>query len=98
VYDPHATFAPKVNYEMVSLQELGAEDAEFVHRTLIRHRDLTGSTVAAAVVEDWEHTVGNFRKVMPTDYERVLTVMEESRRAGLGEDETVARVMESARG
>jgi hypothetical protein len=28
----------------------------------------------------------------------VLRVMEESRRAGLGEDETVARVMEAARG
>jgi glutamate synthase (NADPH/NADH) large chain len=98
VHDPDETFATKVNYEMVTLQDLDETDREFLHDTVTRHRDLTGSTVAAAVLDRWDVEVTHFRKVMPTDYERVLRVMEESRRAGLGEDETVARVMEAARG
>jgi glutamate synthase (NADPH/NADH) large chain len=97
VHDPDGTFAGKVNHEMVNVQELGEADRDFVRDTVTRHRDLTGSTVAAAILDDWETAAPRFRKVMPMDFERVLAVMEESERAGLDEDETVARVMEAAR-
>jgi hypothetical protein len=39
-----------------------------------------------------------FRKVMPKDYQRVLTVIAESEAAGLDEHETVDKIMEAARG
>jgi glutamate synthase (NADPH/NADH) large chain len=42
--------------------------------------------------------VSRFRKVMPDDYKRVLTVMREAEVAGLSDDETMAKVMEAAHG
>ena len=39
---------------------------------ITRHRDFTGSEVAERVLSDWDNEVGRFRKVMPTDYKRVL--------------------------
>jgi glutamate synthase (NADPH/NADH) large chain len=98
VYDPDEVFAPKVNYDMVQLDELDDTDRAFLLDTITRHRDLTGSAVAERVLADWDVAVGSFRKVMPLDYQRVLTVIAESQAAGLDETQTVDKIMEAARG
>jgi len=64
---------------------------------VLRHRDLTGSPVAAAILNSWAVDVAKFRKVMPTDYKRVLEVISRSEREGLDEEETVEKIMEAAR-
>ena len=46
----------------------------------------------------WDSEVGSFRKVMPTDYKRVLTVIADSKSAGLNDEQTVDKIMEAARG
>jgi len=97
IHDPDEVFAAKVNYEMVALEDLTAGDHDFLRETITRHRDLTGSTVAGGILDDWDTQLGAFRKVMPTDYKRVLTVIEQSRAAGLDEDATVEKIMEAAR-
>jgi glutamate synthase (NADPH/NADH) large chain len=98
VYDPEEVFASKVNYDMVSLDDLDGEDLEFLVTTITRHRDFTGSAVAERIIESWATERAAFRKVMPTDYRRVLTVIAESEAAGLDEATTVDRIMEAARG
>jgi glutamate synthase (NADPH/NADH) large chain len=97
VYDPDEVFASKVNYEMVELQALDAADGEFLSATIRSHRDLTGSAVAERILGDWDQAVTSFRKVMPKDYQRVLTVIAESEAAGLDEAATVDKIMEAAR-
>ena len=97
VYDDDSGFPAKVNYEMVQLEELTEDDISFLRTTVERHHELTGSTVAEALLASWPVEVAKFRKVMPTDYKRVLTVMEESKAEGLDEAATVERVMEAAR-
>jgi glutamate synthase (NADPH/NADH) large chain len=98
VYDPDEVFASLVNYEMVELQELDEADRAFLYDTVVRHRDFTASAVAERIVDAWDSEVGAFRKVMPKDYQRVLTVMERSRAEGLDDATTVERIMEAARG
>jgi glutamate synthase (NADPH/NADH) large chain len=98
VYDPDEVFASKVNYEMVELEPLDDHDREFLHDTITAHRNHTASTVADRVLTDWEAAVSSFRKVMPRDYKRVLTVIAESKAAGLDETQTVDKIMEAARG
>ena len=98
VYDPDEVFASKVNYEMVELEPLDDGDREFLHDTITAHRNHTASAVADRVLTDWEAAVSSFRKVMPRDYKRVLTVIAESKAAGLDETETVDKIMEAARG
>jgi glutamate synthase (NADPH/NADH) large chain len=97
VYDPAEVFASKVNYEMVALEDLDDADREFLRDTVTRHRDLTGSAVAERILLSWQTELSAFRKVMPKDYKRVLTVIAESTAAGLDEDQTVDRIMEAAR-
>ena len=97
VYDVDGLFGTRVNYEMVDLEELSDEDVSFLRDTVSRHAELTGSPVAERILAGWESEQSRFKKVMPADYKRVLTVMEESAAAGLSEAETVDRVMEAAR-
>ena len=98
VYDRNNDFDRKVNYEMVEIEQLGDADREFLRSTLERHLEFTGSAVAERMLTSWAVEVSKFRKVMPTDYRRVLQVMADAEEQGLSEEETVERVMESARG
>jgi glutamate synthase (NADPH/NADH) large chain len=98
VYDRNDDFDRKVNYEMVEVEQLDDADREFLRDVLGKHLDYTGSAVAERMLKAWNVEVSKFRKVMPTDYKRVLTVMAEAEAAGLSDDETTERVMESARG
>jgi glutamate synthase (NADPH/NADH) large chain len=97
IYDGTGDFAERVNYDMVQLEDLSDDDRSWLHDTILRHRDFTGSAVADGILTSWAVEVSKFRKVMPTDYKRVLTVIEQSEEAGLSEDETVAKIMEAAR-
>ncbi len=98
VYDPGGTFPALVNYEMVDLEPLDDAEREWLHATVERHRELTGSAVAERLLTGWESEVESFRKVMPKDYQRVLRVMREAETVGLSEEETLQRVMEAAHG
>ncbi|MBI1292062.1 glutamate synthase large subunit [bacterium] len=73
VYDPNGDFPTRCNREMVDLEKLvEADDLAEVRGLLEQHLAHTGSTVAKALLADWETTVDCFVKVMPTDYRRVL--------------------------
>ena len=48
------------------------EDIAELHALVSRHAELTKSTVATALIQDWSNSIGRFVKVMPTDYKRVL--------------------------
>jgi glutamate synthase (NADPH/NADH) large chain len=98
VYDPDDRFPALVNYQMVELEPLTADDREWLRTTVERHRELTGSDVADRLLMQWESEVESFRKVMPQDFKRVLAVMDEAAAAGLSEEETDKRVMAAAHG
>ncbi|HKA04824.1 MAG TPA: hypothetical protein VKD67_10855, partial [Acidimicrobiales bacterium] len=74
------------------------DDREFVRLLVACHEELTGSTVAARVLEDWTFEASSFRKVMPRDFRRVLDVMTAAEADGLPEDETLGLVMAAAHG
>ena len=58
---------------------------------------ISGSAVADWILSAWDTEAASFRKVMPTDYQRVLDVIAESEAAGLDEAQTVDKIMEAAR-
>ncbi len=98
VYDPEDHFTALVNYQLVELEPLSEADREWLRATVERHRELTGSDVADRLLTQWASEVESFRKVMPQDYKRVLTVMEAAAAAGLTQDETDQRIMAAAHG
>ena len=73
VWNPRGEFADLCNPEMVELEPLEAEaDRAEVRELIERHLRFTGSTVAEGILDDWRRSVGQFVKVMPVDYKRVL--------------------------
>jgi glutamate synthase (NADPH/NADH) large chain len=98
VYDPDSVFRSRVNADMVDIEALEADDVEIVRDLVERHHLYTSSVVAALLLESWSSELAHFRKVMPKDYRRVLEVMRDAEAEGLGEDATLARVMEAAHG
>ncbi|MFI5047036.1 MAG: glutamate synthase subunit alpha, partial [Acidimicrobiia bacterium] len=98
VHDATGTFPSLVNYELVGLDPLDDTDRAWLRTTVERHRELTGSAVAGRLLDDWEHAIAAFCKVMPKDYARVLAVIRDAEQRGLSEEERDHAIMESARG
>jgi glutamate synthase (ferredoxin) len=99
VLDEAGQFRARCNTQMVGLGPIGdpAERAEV--RTLIeRHRQLTGSALAAQVLARWEELAPRFLRVMPHDYQRMKEAMARMRATGMTADEAeMAAFEENAR-
>jgi glutamate synthase domain-containing protein 3 len=73
VYDASGQFRDLCNLEMVELERPDKpEDIATLRRLLENHHKFTGSTVAKAILADFDEELKWFVKVMPTDYRRVL--------------------------
>jgi glutamate synthase (NADPH) large chain len=79
----------RLNAEMVDLDPIEDEDAEFLRDVVSRHHTETGSRIAAALLADWDTAVGRFSKVMPKDYKRVLSAASAAEREGRDVNEAV---------
>ncbi|MCZ7430707.1 glutamate synthase large subunit [Streptomyces sp. WMMC1477] len=86
-----------VNRELAaSVEELDAEDQQWLHDVVRRHQEETGSTVAEKLLANWAETLPRFRKVLPPTYKAVLAAKDAAERAGLSESETHEKMMEAA--
>jgi glutamate synthase (NADPH) large chain len=98
VYDADGRFNTRLNTELVDLELLDDDDRVWLRNIVQRHQIFTGSLLAERILEEWDERPHAFRKVMPRDYRRVLTVMKDAAAAGLSEEETLVKVMESVHG
>ncbi len=79
VWDRSGDFRSRCHLGMVDLEPLVAADDIVPLRELIRqHQLLTGSPVAAALLQNWSQSLSQFVKVMPKDYKRALARLRES--------------------
>jgi len=72
VWDPERRLPSRLNTEMVGLGDPEREDLVWIAATLRVHLALTGSAVASRMLRDWPAAAGEFVKVIPDDYRRVL--------------------------
>ncbi|MEU8823862.1 glutamate synthase large subunit [Streptomyces sp. NPDC048636] len=86
-----------VNGELVdAVGELDDTDKRWLHDAVRRHQEETGSTVAGALLEDWDAALTRFSKIIPATYQAVLAAKDAAERAGLSESETTEKMMEAA--
>jgi glutamate synthase (NADPH/NADH) large chain len=88
----------RVNSELVDLNPVEGEAAEELKDLVTRHHEETGSTVAEALLADWDNALARFTEVMPSDFKRVLEAREEAIEEGLDEEEAAHRIMEVLHG
>ncbi len=72
LYDVNGRFAANCNREMVDLDPLLPADTQELHAMILRHHQVTGSTVAGFILKDWDNQLRNFVKVFPKEYKKVL--------------------------
>ena len=66
----------KIRGHRLELEAVEAEEDVAELKDLIsRHANLTGSTVAAGILDAWQESLPAFVKVMPRDYKRALAEM-----------------------
>jgi glutamate synthase (ferredoxin) len=99
VLNDKGDFAERCNIEMVDLEPLAdPEEATRVKALIERHRDLTGSNLADALLSDWPRHQAQFVKVYPKDYRRMQEAIRRATEAGLsGDDALRAAFEENAR-
>jgi glutamate synthase (NADPH/NADH) large chain len=74
---------------MVDLEDCDAEDVVWLEELLTRHREETGSALAARILSGWPRSVNRFVKVMPRDYKRVLEAMRAAEQSGRPAEEAI---------
>jgi glutamate synthase domain-containing protein 3 len=73
VLDPCAELRRRLNPEMVQLETVtDGPNADELRELLEQHLRLTGSAVAARLLERWATAIEEFVQVMPSDYKLVL--------------------------
>src|SRR5215213_4658159 len=85
----------RVNGEMVDIEPLDGESAQWLRDVLVRYAADTESTVAHALLADWGRWSEQFSVIMPRDYRRALDAQRMAEANGTDVD---LAVMEAARG
>jgi glutamate synthase (NADPH/NADH) large chain len=85
----------RVNAEMVDVEPLDGESAQWLRDVLVRYAADTESPVAHALLADWGRWSEQFSVIMPRDYRRALDAQRMAEANGTDVD---LAVMEAARG
>lgn len=98
ILDEEGDFVSKrLNAEMVNTYQLiesSDEEIEAVRERIRRHVEFTGSARGQAILDNWERHKAQFVKVLPQDYERIITALGRAEERGLQGDEAIQAAFE----
>jgi glutamate synthase (NADPH) large chain len=80
VWDADREFHRYCNMEMVDFDVMEYDDFEELRGLVENHYKYTGSSVARRVLDEWGYISGQFIKVMPRDYKKVMQKRKEKER------------------
>jgi glutamate synthase (NADPH/NADH) large chain len=72
------------------MHDLSSRDEQRLRLLIEKHRQLTGSAKAAAILDNWENYRSRFVKVMPVEYRKALQKMQEQANEAASPDASVA--------
>jgi glutamate synthase (ferredoxin) len=77
VYDPENKFINGLcNTETIEFEDILPEDAADLKALIEKHKLYTDSKLATKLLDNWDASLGNFVRVMPTEYKRALERIE----------------------
>ena len=77
VYDPENKFVNGLcNTETIEFEEIILEDAADLKATIEKHVLYTDSKLGTSLLADWDESLKNFVRVMPTEYKKALKRLE----------------------
>lgn len=95
VLDSDHTLYRRMNKDMVTLQELTDKyDIQELKNILEDYEKETGSKRAAEILSDFEKWIPDFKKVVPNDYQRMLTAIGKYEEQGVKHENAVLEAFE----
>jgi glutamate synthase (ferredoxin) len=95
VLDRDGSFTANCNLELVRLQNVHlADDISELQSMIRKHIEMTDSSYAADILNDFESNLPHFVKVMPIDYEKMLLAIKKAKADGLKGDEALMAAFE----
>lgn len=88
IYDPNHDLYTRLNKQLVNTYEVsGKADIETLTQLLKNHYKYTNSDVAQKILSNLDHELSNFKKIVPKDYEKITTLIQELKAKGYHYDE-----------
>lgn len=88
IYDPNHDLYMRLNKQLVNTYEVsGKADIETLTQLLKNHYKYTNSDVAQKILSNLDHELSNFKKIVPKDYEKITTLIQELKAKGYHDDE-----------
>ena len=96
VYDLFDNIRENCNAEMVEVSVVSDEDdIKELHSMIEKHYKNTKSDIAKKVLDGWDNEITKFKKVIPTDYKKVMTILKEEDKKGTDKEEALLIAFES---
>lgn len=88
IYDPNHDLYTRLNKQLVNIYEVKSKvDKEVLIDLLTKHYQYTDSDVAKKILSNLDEELSNFKKIVPKDYEKITTLIQELKSKGYHEDE-----------
>lgn len=88
IYDPNHDLYTRLNKQLVYTYEVsGKADIETLTQLLKNHYKYTNSDVAQKILSNLDQELSSFKKIVPKDYEKITTLIQELKAKGYHDDE-----------
>ncbi len=88
VYDEHNCLYRHLNKEMVLMEKVeNKTDIEELKNLLKKHVRYTGSVKASKVLDNWEESLPHFKKIIPGDYKKLISVTGQFEEQGMSRED-----------
>ena len=88
IYDPNHDLYTRLNKQLVNTYEVKSKvDKEVLIDLLTKHYQYTDSDVAKNILSNLDEELSNFKKIVPKDYEKITTLIQELQAKGYHKNE-----------
>ena len=88
IYDPNHDLYTRLNKQLVNTYEVnGKADIEILSHLLKNHYKYTNSDIAEKILSNLDQELSNFKKIVPKDYEKITTLIQDLKSKGYHDDE-----------
>ena len=89
VFDKDNSFDSKLNKELVEIETIASNDEEIILSLIKEHVEATNSELGKKVLENWNEELKYFKKIVPNDYKKIITLIDKKKSEGLNEEDAI---------
>ena len=99
VLDEKNTLYKNLNKELVLMEHVEQRnEKEELKRIIERHVESTGSKKGQRILEDFDHYIGSFKKIIPADYKKLLHLIAQGEEQGMSREQAETFAFHASQG